>query len=100
MRISLRASSTTTPVVEVTTQRIMQARLDETGVSNCAVIAPAKEDVFPEFHPLPPAHVSLLDVVVTAIFTAGVPISSPVRRLRKDPSSYYRTDTHWSDLGG
>lgn len=143
LRISLRSPSSTTPVVEVTKQRVLQviegrngwlfldndtnksvdiftgrlparpsdanrwekftrsaqARLNEVGIANCVVIAPSKEDVFPELHPRTSAPISLLDVVVSAIFTAGVPISSPVRRLRQAPDSYYQTDTHWSDLG-
>ncbi len=77
----------------------VKARLDQIGIANCVVIAPSKEDVFPELHPRTPAHISILDVVVSAIFSAGVPISSPVRRLRQAPASYYPTDTHWSDLG-
>lgn len=80
--------------------RETKAGLDALGIESGLVIAPAKEDVFLEFHPLVPAKISLLDTIVSSIFLAGVRISCPVRHLRQEPASYYRTDTHWSDLGG
>ncbi|WP_294929325.1 hypothetical protein, partial [uncultured Paracoccus sp.] len=65
----------------------------------CLVIAPSKEDVLPDFHPLKAASVSIVDAIYSSIFTAGVPVSCPIRRLRQEADSYYPTDTHWSDLG-
>lgn len=79
--------------------RKAQSALDALGIASCLAICPAKEDVFPEFHPLVPARISLLDTIISALFTAGVRVSCPIRRYRQEPASYYRTDTHWSDLG-
>jgi alginate O-acetyltransferase complex protein AlgJ len=69
------------------------------GLQTCLTIAPSKEDIFPEFHPLEPATSSALDAVQYAIAYAGHSIVCPIRRLRQDTQSYSKTDTHWSDLG-
>lgn len=73
--------------------------LSALGVASCISIAPSKEDVFPELHPLESAPVSLLDVVSSGIVDGGGLVSCPVGKLRREPESYYRTDTHWSALG-
>lgn len=65
----------------------------------CMVISPSKEDVFPELHPHEPSSTSLLETVRSSIYLSGTAVSCPVNRLRKSSSSYFRTDTHWSDLG-
>lgn len=75
------------------------SELDARNIQSCIVISPSKEDVFPEYHPMKPASVSLVDTVASSIFISGSIISCPIRKLRQEPDSYYKTDTHWSHLG-
>ncbi|MCA0998641.1 alginate O-acetyltransferase AlgX-related protein [Alloyangia pacifica] len=85
--------------------------VDKAGAKFCMVIAPSKEDVFPELHPFVPASVSLLETVKSAMIFAGEQASAqsggrsgggvvcPISRLRETRANYIKTDTHWSDRG-
>lgn len=77
----------------------VKKELDTRNIKSCFVISPSKEDVFPEYHPLKAASLSLIDIISSAIFINGSTVSCPVRKLRQQPESYYKTDTHWSYLG-
>lgn len=65
----------------------------------CSVIAPSKEDVFPELHPEEASSFGMSETVAAALFADGLNISCPIRRLRQDREAFIATDTHWSDLG-
>jgi alginate O-acetyltransferase complex protein AlgJ len=90
-------------------QRLLEAR----GIHFLVVVAPDKQTVYPDMLPreLPPARSpSRLDALLHRLAEGGKVTAVDVRpglvEARQPPSLlarwpiYYRTDTHWNDLGG
>nr|WP_300309181.1 hypothetical protein [Halomonas sp.] len=63
------------------------------------VISNSKEKVFPELYPYPQGKITITEQVEEIFRDFGVNYINPVEKCRNDRNSYYRTDTHWSDLG-
>ena len=62
------------------------------------LVAPAKEEIFPEFFPLPRARQTILDDFRRKF--ADKPMLAPIHALRAQRQfTYCETDTHWTDHG-
>lgn len=66
----------------------------------CLLIAPSKEAVYPEFHPVPRAKVTAVDEMLKLV-PADFPVLYPVTELKNaELRSFRLNDTHWSAFGG
>ncbi len=63
------------------------------------IIANSKEKVFPQYYPFDMSDRSLTEVVESIFIENQVEYINPRNVLRRNEYSYYKTDTHWSDLG-
>lgn len=66
------------------------------------LIAPAKEEIFPEKYPFKRGSDNLIDRYINTFKgVLDLPIIYPLGVLRENKyHTYYETDTHWSDYGG
>lgn len=63
------------------------------------VIANSKERVLPDLYPYPQGQEILSHQVERILSNSLVNIVNPLAENYKNTKAYYRTDTHWSDLG-
>lgn len=63
------------------------------------IIANSKEKVFPEYYPFKMAKKTITDMIEDIFIENKINYLNPVDNLKKNKYSYYKTDTHWSDLG-
>lgn len=69
------------------------------GIGYCLLVAPAKEAVFFDKHPLPRAHETVMDDMTSAA-PKGFNLVYPVAELREMSKRSFRvTDTHWTSPG-
>lgn len=70
----------------------------ELGLRMALLVAPAKEEIFPEAFPLPRARRTVLDDFRIRFVERGAVI--PIHELRAQRQfTYCETDTHWTDYG-
>lgn len=62
-------------------------------------ISNSKESVFPNLYPYKKSDTSTLEKVSNLFTDKKIPFVNPLLKLREFQESYYKTDTHWSDLG-
>lgn len=68
------------------------------GLRCAFLVAPAKEEIFPDFYPRPRANHTVLDDFRTKFVDAGIVL--PLWELRAQRNfAYSETDTHWTDQG-
>lgn len=76
----------------------LRARADKIGIAAVFMVAPAKEEIFPDLYPIGRAEVTPIDQLIPA--AADISLLFPAPELRVDRGlAYCRTDTHWSDYG-
>lgn len=70
----------------------------EFGLRIAFLVAPAKEEIFPEFYPFPRARRTVLDDFRRRFTDSGAIV--PLHALRSQRHfAYCETDTHWTDCG-
>ncbi len=74
------------------------------GAEFFVLVGPNKSSVYPEYLPpvVVPARQRFIAPLLDALRAAGVRVYDPTERLGAAKSAgllYYRTDTHWNDLG-
>lgn len=60
------------------------------------IIAPSKESVFPQFYPFDKGPVRPIDQLLRIIKESQIKYSYPIEESQADPTSYCKTETHWS----
>lgn len=60
------------------------------------IIAPSKESVFPQFYPFEKGQVRPIDQLLGLIKESQIKYSYPIEESQADPTSYCKTETHWS----
>ncbi|WP_443751176.1 alginate O-acetyltransferase AlgX-related protein [Asticcacaulis solisilvae] len=76
----------------------LRAHADEIGIGPVFMVAPAKEEIFPDLYPVGRAEVTPVDQLMAA--AEDVSLLFPAPELKVDRGlAYHRTDTHWSDYG-
>jgi len=80
--------------------------LEKRGVRYVVVVAPNKETIYPEFmpHSIRPVHKQTrLDQLLAYLHAHSdidiVDLRQALRRAKQTEQVYYRTDTHWNNLG-
>lgn len=69
------------------------------GIKACLLIAPAKEEIFPDFYPHPRGLILLIDEFMDK-FRGGITILFPLEEIAKEcVLTYSRIDSHWTDYG-
>lgn len=67
---------------------------------NCAfLLAPSKESVFPDYYPMKRGEETITDQLFRLRSFLDIDPIFPLDELSRIDGSYYKTDTHWSDLG-
>lgn len=65
----------------------------------CFLLAPAKEEIFPDFYPYPRATITPVDEFLSKIH-CDFEILFPLDKLQRDRElTYSRVDSHWTDYG-
>ena len=60
------------------------------------IIAPSKESVFPQFYPFDKGQIRPIDQLLKLIKDSQIKYSYPIEESQADPTSYCKTETHWS----
>lgn len=60
------------------------------------IIAPSKESVFPQYYPFDKGHIRPIDQLLKLIKDSQIKYSYPIEESQADPTSYCKTETHWS----
>ncbi len=68
------------------------------SMKSAFLIAPAKEEILPQFYPHKRGQTTILDTFLKTISAQDIVL--PLHRLKRQSSlAYSRTDTHWTDVG-
>ncbi len=86
--------------------RYHQEQLSQKGIPFVVVIVPNKHTIYPEYLPnyiVKTNNPSRADQVVNILSNTSVQyidLRAPLQQHKSKTQLYYRTDTHWNDIGG